>query len=191
MSDVFLLGAGFSKSISANMPTLWDLGELALRDERLAAARREPRLLQAFEISGENGRNHHPVDIERPMTYLAQDQPFLIPEENAQNKATFLGLTDGLATVLREFEGAAADAPPPGFCRSSEGGRSRRQPSRPSTTTRSSSAAFSRFSMRTLSKDRRSASTRTTEPSTRRRRIRRMPDVASPGPRVEARRSRT
>ena len=73
MSDVFILGAGFSRAINENMPTLSDLSEAILpviRDRDPEVARRLVRM----------GHN-----VELWMAYLSQSQPWLRLEHNQHN----------------------------------------------------------------------------------------------------------
>ncbi len=71
--DVFVLGAGFSKAISGEMPTMDDLSAEVL--QRLP--NRDPGLSSTLEAIGGN--------VETWMSYLSQDQPWLAQRDNDYN----------------------------------------------------------------------------------------------------------
>lgn len=108
MSDVYVLGAGFSRAVSANMPTLRDLGEYFGVDDRLAPGGIDPAVLAAFHTPA---TDHTPANfnVELLMTLLALDQPFLDAEQNHANRSEFLRLSRGMASILGEAETAAVD----------------------------------------------------------------------------------
>ena len=85
MSDVFLLGAGFSKAIHPSMPLLGELSE---------ALRERVNLPYYVTDLGDN--------IEYWMTYLSQPQPWVSEIGNLQNKAIFLELTREIDVLLHE-----------------------------------------------------------------------------------------
>ena len=74
MSDVFILGAGFSKAIHSRMPTMDELSTEVLK-------RLERAGLPTYDLN-QLGNN-----IELWMTYLCQPQPWLKSYENDQNRA--------------------------------------------------------------------------------------------------------
>lgn len=88
MPDVLILGAGFSKAVSCCMPTTDELGDLVL-DEYLDG---EPQENAPEHFTG--GR------FETWLSRLAEDQPYLLPEENLRNRARFLLYGDYLAQAL-------------------------------------------------------------------------------------------
>ena len=75
MKDVFILGAGFSKAIHSEMPTLEELTKSIA--QRLK--KDKPSTLQSLE--------HLDRNIELWMTYLSQRQPWLTENENDANNA--------------------------------------------------------------------------------------------------------
>ncbi|TWJ25240.1 SIR2-like protein [Micromonospora endolithica] len=93
---MFLLGAGFSKSVHDCMPTLPELRDLVLA--RLGADGVKPDL-RAFQD-----------DLEQWMSYLAADQPWLTDAENLQNRATFLTVAQEINAVVEERELLARQA---------------------------------------------------------------------------------
>lgn len=88
MSDVFILGAGFSRAIGPKMPLMRDLAEQVFRRVHLPIAK---AFLSAFGS-----------DIEIAMTYLAQEHPWLPEAENLRNRATFLDLAFAVRDVLSD-----------------------------------------------------------------------------------------
>ena len=100
MVDVFILGAGFSKSLSRHMPTLSGLGQQFLADDRFEAVREEA-VLKAFALQLDN-RTTPAVDVEKLMAYLAQDQPYLRQDIAYKNRSTFFKLVDALTQSLLE-----------------------------------------------------------------------------------------
>ena len=92
MSDVFILGAGFSKAISPGMPVLAELGS-AVRG-LLAGSPSAPQMANA----------PFPDDLELMLTYLSQNHPWQSEAEAARNRALFLDCQDAIGTVIRERE---------------------------------------------------------------------------------------
>jgi len=87
MSDVFVLGAGFSKAIHTNMPTLPELSKEV--EARLGSPLPSP-----LNRLGNN--------IELWLTYLSQPHPWLKEYDNLKNKALFLQMTERLGEVLSD-----------------------------------------------------------------------------------------
>lgn len=87
MSDVFILGAGFSKEICVHMPVLGELGE-AVR-ESLGDKLRDAEVL-------------FPDDLEMWLTYLSQNHPWLSEADNLRNRALFLDISSSIGDVLHE-----------------------------------------------------------------------------------------
>jgi hypothetical protein len=112
MVDVFILGAGFSKSLSRHMPTLSDLGQQFLANDRFEAVREETNLLKAFALQLDD-RTTSAVDVEKLMTYLAQDQPYLRQDITYKNRSTFFKLVDALTQSMLEIEDKVVDEDPP------------------------------------------------------------------------------
>lgn len=94
-SDVFILGAGFSRALSNLMPLTDELGNLCLEDGRL---RSDPKI----PPEGFTGGN-----FETWLSRLADEQPYLSAEENLENQALFLRFSAAIADVLgRRVDGA-------------------------------------------------------------------------------------
>jgi hypothetical protein len=86
MSDVFILGAGFSKAVSADMPLLVDLShELEKRVTGLGPV-----------------TTLFPENMEMWLTYLSQDHPWLSEAENLRNHALFLDLSLAIREIFVE-----------------------------------------------------------------------------------------
>ena len=88
MGDVFLLGAGFSKAVSDDMPLLQELSS-QIRD-------RLPDLPESLSTLGDN--------IEIWLSYLSQPHPWLRESENLRNRALALEITEEIKKVLDEKE---------------------------------------------------------------------------------------
>jgi hypothetical protein len=93
MSDVFLLGAGFSKAISNEMPITKELGRLVVgrykyRDHI------DPMILSMMEEDEGQG-------FEKALTFLTQDKPWLPESENLRHKALYLDLANVIRGVLQ------------------------------------------------------------------------------------------
>jgi hypothetical protein len=99
MRDVFLVGAGFSKAISSEMPTLQELSEA------VALPRAE----------GSAPSEAEETDFESALTFLAQDQPWLTPGENLKNRANFLEASKKIARLLSEMQARALNQSPPSW----------------------------------------------------------------------------
>jgi hypothetical protein len=92
-SDVFLLGAGFSKAVSDEMLLLDELGRVS------------------YHLSGEWPRGLlRSMNFEELLTYLSQNQPWLPDTANLHNRATFMELSQGIAARLMVQEGKALSA---------------------------------------------------------------------------------
>ena len=80
MTDVLLLGAGFSKAISSHMPLLEELSA-ELKDK-----------IEEYNVPGDN--------VEHWMTYLSQTHPWLSESENLKNRALFLDVTQNIKDII-------------------------------------------------------------------------------------------
>ena len=89
-SQVFVLGAGFSKAVSCTMPLMPDLGD-AVRQK--LAAHLLPSAADAFGN-----------DFEAWLSYLATDQPWLSPAENLRNRAMFLDVSGAVEAAINEAQ---------------------------------------------------------------------------------------
>ena len=92
MSDVFLLGAGFSKAISADMPLLSDLSTQI--KERLRESGTD--LPSPLPTLGDN--------LELWLSYLSQPHPWLGESKNLKNQAMALDITNAVRETLNEQE---------------------------------------------------------------------------------------
>jgi hypothetical protein len=88
-NDVFILGAGFSKAVSDNMPTLAELSSLlAPKVADLLPTDQKP----SEEITS---------NIEMLLSYLSQDYPWQNQAQQLRNRAAFFELSD---IIAKEFE---------------------------------------------------------------------------------------
>jgi hypothetical protein len=90
MSEVFILGAGFSKAISPRMPLTRELTNVVFE-----------RFKQQNDISKEV-RTMLEEDFEKALTYLANENPWLRESENLRNRALYLDLTHFIRAVIHE-----------------------------------------------------------------------------------------
>lgn len=90
MSQVFILGAGFSKAISSQMPLTRELTEEVFN-----------RFKQEAEIP-KDVRAMLRDDFEKGLTYLANENPWLRESENLRNRALYLDLTHFIRAVIDE-----------------------------------------------------------------------------------------
>ncbi|MEM2991164.1 MAG: hypothetical protein QXQ02_08295, partial [Halobacteria archaeon] len=86
MSEIFLLGAGFSKGISDEMPLLAELSQKVLNPEEA-------------DLFGQ--------DVEMCLTFLSQSHPWLSEAENLRNRARFIDLSRKISEVLKKCMGEA------------------------------------------------------------------------------------
>jgi hypothetical protein len=89
-AEVVVLGAGFSKALSSRMPTTDELGNLVTShflDE-------DPGVAASEDFTG--------GQFETWLARLAEDQPYLLPEENLRNRARFTLYSDYLAQALED-----------------------------------------------------------------------------------------
>lgn len=91
LHGVFVLGAGFSKAISDEMPLTAELREAIARTTHLRV----------------------PQDLEGWLSFLAEPQPYLRLEANLENRAQFLRVARKLAAVIRDQQRRVHRAPPP------------------------------------------------------------------------------
>jgi hypothetical protein len=88
-SDVFILGAGFSKAVSSRMPLMNDLSRMV--EEDLPAAERKRQSLGNFESY---------------LNYLALDHPWHSEAENLRNSALSLDvLLRRIGTIIKTTMG--------------------------------------------------------------------------------------
>ena len=98
---VFVLGAGFSRAISPEMPVMTELSR-AVRKYLVKIDRPLPASVTGF---GD--------DLERWLSFLAERQPWLDESTNLHNRASFADVSIAIAEVLGERQIAAVRAPEP------------------------------------------------------------------------------
>jgi hypothetical protein len=84
--DVFILGAGFSREIGKQMPTLTELSS--------AIMRRFPEHSEIAQVPFIS------KNVEMAMTFLSQPQPWMRESERLRNRALFLELTEAIASEI-------------------------------------------------------------------------------------------
>ena len=89
-----VLGSGFSRAICDAMPTLDELRELVLEDLRV---RRRARVT-GHELDKFGG------NLEKWMSFLATDQPWLSDAENLSNRSLFESVSESLASCIARAE---------------------------------------------------------------------------------------
>jgi len=99
VSDVVIVGAGFSRAVSERYPFTDELGRLTLERAGIPEEDRQP--------AGSR--------FETWLSRLAEDQPYRSVEDNHRARARFLELTRALTAVLRERELEAMASPAPGW----------------------------------------------------------------------------
>lgn len=109
MPDVFLLGAGFSRALSDDMPLLDELSEL-IRGELSDSTCDGLSITQHIVLDDSSA-----VGFERALSLLATDQPWLNIEENLRNRALFVEMTNALTRVLGMRQNRALAYPPPNW----------------------------------------------------------------------------
>ncbi len=93
--DVFIIGAGFSKAISNHMPTLAELSQDIRQD------------LDKLFLDHENPPEEMASDIERLLSFLGEDHPWLTKAQQHRNRSAFLELSSIIATKLKDKQDAA------------------------------------------------------------------------------------
>lgn len=101
--DAFILGAGFSRAISEEMPLLAELGE------------------QVLNLLGPNAPevlpNLPPADFENWLSFLAEDDPWLREDERLGNRSVFLQISRLLCDLISARESATRQDAPPDWLR--------------------------------------------------------------------------
>ncbi|MCE0459125.1 SIR2 family protein [Curtobacterium flaccumfaciens] len=96
---VAILGAGFSRAISEKMPTIKSLGG---------------EVLKYMGFSEEDGPlDEFDQDLERWMSYLSADQPWLSEADNLRNRSVFVEAAEAVEAVITAAEEEAVSAPLP------------------------------------------------------------------------------
>lgn len=93
MNRVFILGAGFSKAISSEMPLM---NELSAHAQSVLDAR--PNKIPIPGASTPLAKN-----FEQWLSYLVETPPWLTASERALNQWGFIALTDAVYEVLWTF----------------------------------------------------------------------------------------
>ena len=94
-SDVFILGAGFSKAVNEGFP--------------LAAGLREPIRTQLGKQLGSEVQPRGGEQFEQWLSRLAEDQPYLSPDTNLERSAAFLRVSKKISEILTDHENKALD----------------------------------------------------------------------------------
>jgi hypothetical protein len=94
MGTVYILGAGFSKAVSNEMPTLMDLPQ-ALRSYSARKARGDDTVAELDQL-GSIG------NVEMILTYLVQAKPWLSESANLRARALFLDVTRLIADLIHD-----------------------------------------------------------------------------------------
>jgi len=88
--DIFILGAGFSKAVSSNMPTLKELS-FSLSEQ-----------IDSLFLPGQAPDDKIKCDIERFLSYLGQDYPWLGQALQLRNRAAFLELSQMIGNEIKK-----------------------------------------------------------------------------------------
>jgi hypothetical protein len=95
MAPVYLLGAGFSRSINEHMPMMNALSE-AVRDE-----------LKDRNLPGAN--TAVAANFEQWLSYLIERPPWLSAADQEANRAAFFAVSDALSSILSGCQGRAVE----------------------------------------------------------------------------------
>ncbi len=98
-SDVFILGAGFSKAVNEGFP--------------LAAGLREPIRTQLGKQLGSEVQPRGGEQFEQWLSRLAEDQPYLSPDTNLERSAAFLRVSKKISEILTDHENKVLCNPEP------------------------------------------------------------------------------
>lgn len=114
-NDVFIVGAGFSKAIDAQMPTLFDLERTLARhvaDEDRYTRLLPPQVVRTLHDSRSPGGN-----LEAWLSSLAEPQPFLQESQASLNYALFRELTAYLVDQVEQLQHGSYQRAPSWFHR--------------------------------------------------------------------------
>ena len=109
MTDVFILGAGFSKAVSTEMPTMNNLGEEVIERLKIAATQEDSH------ISIPDTLMHFGYDIERWITYLSQRQPWLREDAHLRNLALARDIRSYIREAIVRHKGVSMQSALPGW----------------------------------------------------------------------------
>jgi hypothetical protein len=102
--DVFILGAGFSKAASSQLPLTQEIFPLCLE------AMKDYHLETADDTETLEGFNRLGSDFEVWLSWLAGDQPWLDEASSMRNRAAFSDVSRGIASVILRAQNAALAA---------------------------------------------------------------------------------
>lgn len=112
-SPVFLLGAGFSKAISAEMPVLDELGSAIA--QRFSSTPRLGRMLTPRELRTVRSGRVPLGNVELWLSSLAVEQPFLALPRNLQRRALFVEIAVQIAEFIDDCAHRATQGPVPNW----------------------------------------------------------------------------
>jgi hypothetical protein len=98
MSQVFLLGSGFSRAVSSQLPTLKDLSEAVVDNLKMKG---KPDIPEASSPIAKN--------FEQWLSYLIESPPWLSDGERLRNRGAFSDVAGAVHDVLQERENAVRD----------------------------------------------------------------------------------
>jgi hypothetical protein len=102
---VYLLGAGFSKAVSATMPTM---DQLSKNVQNYLGSEENPRKIPGADTPLVN-------DFEQWLSYLVESPPWLSRADKALNQWAFIKVTDAVHEVLKvkQLHAVETDSCPP------------------------------------------------------------------------------
>ena len=109
MSKLFILGSGFSRATSQEMPTIRGLGKF-VQANLLGKLETDVKISESLLM-----RDGQPVGVEELLTYLFQELPWKSPREALNDKAAYLLLAGGIAEEIRCCEERAFSHPIPSW----------------------------------------------------------------------------
>ena len=104
MNRVYVLGSGFSRAISAEMPTLAELSDVVRQRLQAAGSRALPGAATPLASN-----------FEQWLSYLVETPPWLSPGERYRNLAAFFDVSLAVHDVLEERQRAAVQSPCPSW----------------------------------------------------------------------------
>ena len=110
-STVFILGAGFSRAISSQMPLIDELGMAVAK--RFRRSNSLSGLLDGYETDSIDSGLVPFGNVETWFTSLAVDQPFLSESQKLQRRSLFVELADQIAEEIKHRQFRASQDPRP------------------------------------------------------------------------------
>ena len=110
-STVFILGAGFSRAISSQMPLIDELGMAVAK--RFRQSDSLSGLLDGYETDSIDNCLVPFGNVETWFTSLAVDQPFLSESQKLQRRSLFVELADQVANEINRRQSQASQEPRP------------------------------------------------------------------------------